>query len=165
MEARSILPRVAALVAAVLISVGLTAARVHAQDVSQPHAHRHTPGGPAAPLMSPAPHAHGTQAQAQAGERHGVWGQGHDKLHYWYETLKQPGTGMSCCNDEDCRPTVSRTVGDQVQVEVNGEWATVPPDKIVKSPAPDLGSHVCAPKQAGLFPKGFIYCAVIGSGV
>jgi hypothetical protein len=72
---------------------------------------------------------------------------------------------MSCCNNEDCRPTVSRTVGDAVQVEVDGEWATVPPEKIVKSPSPDLGSHVCAPKHTSLFPKGFVYCAVIGSGV
>ena|GEM_PF-5627973 len=30
------------------------------------------------------------------------------------------------------------------EVKVNGAWVSVPPDKILKTVAPDLGFHVCA---------------------
>ncbi len=98
-------------------------------------------------------------------DQHGMHGHGHDGLHSWYLTLKQPGSGMSCCNNEDCRPTMSRVVDNAVQVEIDGEWTNVPPEKIVKTPSPDLGSHVCAPKQNKKLPKGHIYCVILGSGV
>jgi hypothetical protein len=97
--------------------------------------------------------------------RHGFFGMGHDYLHSWYETLKQPGSGMSCCNNQDCRPTSSRVVGDNVQVEVDGEWTTVPPEKILNAQAPDLGAHVCAPKASSLYPKGYVFCVILGNGV
>lgn len=96
---------------------------------------------------------------------HGLHGDGHSVMHHWYKTLKQPGTGMSCCNDEDCRPTETRVVGDAVEVVIDGEWAAVPPEKIVKTPSPDLGSHVCAPKQKVSRSKPHIFCVIIGSGV
>jgi hypothetical protein len=41
----------------------------------------------------------------------GHHGQGHAENHDWYQELKQPGTGFSCCNgtingvEGDCRPT------------------------------------------------------------
>ncbi|MEA3073715.1 MAG: hypothetical protein QOD29_5161, partial [Alphaproteobacteria bacterium] len=37
-----------------------------------------------------------------------------------------------------------RQVGDHYEVKVNGAWVSVPPDKILKTVAPDLGFHVCA---------------------
>ncbi len=30
----------------------------------------------------------------------------------WFQSLRQPETGMSCCDIADCRPTEYRTVGD-----------------------------------------------------
>jgi hypothetical protein len=97
-------------------------------------------------------------------EKHGAHGEGHDTMHHWYQTLKQPLTGMSCCNNEDCRPTVSRVVGETVEVMVDGEWTAVPHEKIVKTPSPDLGSHVCAPKYSTSKPKT-LFCVVLGGGV
>jgi hypothetical protein len=97
-------------------------------------------------------------------DMHGTHGMGHEAMHYWYKTLKQPGTGMSCCNDTDCRPTASRMVGDKVEVVIDGRWVTVPPDKILKTPSPDLASHVCAPKQSMSVTPAVIYCVVLGSG-
>ena len=44
---------------------------------------------------------------AQDGHR----GESHAENHDWYQELKQPGTGLSCCNgtvngvEGDCRPT------------------------------------------------------------
>lgn len=102
---------------------------------------------------------------ADAPQPHGVYGLGHDQLHYWYQTLRQPGTGMSCCNNQDCRPTTYRVQGGEVQVELDGEWTTVPQNKILNVQPPDLNAHVCAPKQPGLYPKGYVFCVVLGSGV
>lgn len=103
---------------------------------------------------------------ATSGETPRGWhGDGHDALHHWYETLKQPRTNASCCNNEDCRPTVSRVVEGVVQVELDGRWTNVPPEKILKTPSPDLGAHVCAPKHGQFRGSGFIYCVVLGSGV
>lgn len=102
---------------------------------------------------------------ALAQDAHGQHGNDHNLYHHWYKTLKQPGTGLSCCNDEDCRPTVSRVVDNVVQVLLDGEWTPVPREKILKTPSPDLGSHVCAPKASSLREKGFLYCVILGSGV
>jgi len=92
---------------------------------------------------------------------HGV---GHDKLHHWYMTLHDR-SGKSCCNLTDCRPTESRQVADRVEVIVDGEWIPVPQDKILDKASPDLGSHVCSPPKPNTYPKGHIFCVVLGSGV
>jgi hypothetical protein len=95
----------------------------------------------------------------------GGHGQGHSEFHDWYESLRIPGTNFSCCNDEDCRPTKSRMVGRDVQVIIDGEWVTVPPNKIVREPSPDLGAHVCASKKSALHAITVIHCVVLGAGV
>ena len=100
----------------------------------------------------------------RADDAHGVHGAGHDALHNWYLTLKQPGTAASCCNNQDCRPTQTRIVGGGLQVEIDGEWTAVPQGKILNTPSPDLQSHVCAPKAGYIYPKGHIFCVVMGSG-
>ena len=112
-------------------------------------------------------------AQAQTGNH----GDGHHGMHFWYETLKQPGSKAPCCNYGDCRPARTRFVGaDRMTVEVwiEGEWHRVPPDKILPKTAPDLQSHVCAPpwnKPIGIsghqvtYRKGEIFCLILGEGV
>lgn len=56
----------------------------------------------------------------------GRHGQGHAQHHDWYQELKQPGTGYSCCNgtvngpngavvEGDCRPT-------RAQLQEDGTW-------------------------------------------
>ena len=100
----------------------------------------------------------------RADDPHGMHGAGHDELHHWYLTLKQPGNGASCCNNQDCRPTQSRMINGELQVEVDGQWSTVARDKLLSTPSPDLQSHVCASKGGYVFPKGHIFCVVLGSG-
>ena len=94
----------------------------------------------------------------------GMHGDGHDALHPWYKSLHDKN-GRSCCSNVDCRPTSSRERAGRVEVLVDGEWAVVPPDKIISRASPDLGSHVCSPLQPSLYPKGHIFCVVLGSGV
>jgi hypothetical protein len=90
-------------------------------------------------------------------------GHQHDKLHHWYKTLRQPGTGYACCDGKDCRPTSARVRDQSVEVLVDGEWTSVPHNTIVKERSPDLNTHVCAPKGAWS-PKP-IFCVVLGFGV
>jgi hypothetical protein len=68
----------------------------------------------------------------------------------------------SCCNLIDCRPTQSRMVGDHYEVKVDGQWMSVPYDKINNVVAPDGGAHVCAPRQVGP-NKGVLFCVILPS--
>jgi len=103
------------------------------------------------------------QGRAAAGEHHGVHGLGHDKLHHWYKTLRQPGTGYACCDNRDCRPTTARVRAGAIEVLVDGEWTRVPRNTIVRRNSPDLNTHVCAPK--GPWSPKPIFCVVLGFGV
>jgi hypothetical protein len=97
------------------------------------------------------------EAMAQEGHL----GHGHDTWHQgFYRTLQRPDTKTSCCNLTDCRPTSGRQVSGHYEVKVNGAWVSVPPDKILKKTAPDLGFHVCAPFKFDGQPK-HLYCVVI----
>ncbi len=95
----------------------------------------------------------------------GRHGHGHNELHQWYKGLYDENR-VSCCNEHDCRPTESRTVGQNVEVRLNGKWVIVPPDKIQNLMAPDMGSHVCAPNPSHPgYPRDHIFCVILGLGV
>jgi hypothetical protein len=83
-----------------------------------------------------------------------------DCWHGFYSKLKRNDGQGSCCNMMDCRPTQSRMVGDHYEVKVDGEWTSVPNDKINNVVAPDGGAHVCAPTQFGP-NKGVIFCVIL----
>ena len=100
-------------------------------------------------------------ASAQEGplvSRHGV---DHDSWHAQFYSKLVKDDGGSCCNFNDCRPTLSRSVGNHYEVLVDGEWTAVPPDTIRKVVAPDEGAHVCAPRRAHDWDAGVIYCVVL----
>jgi hypothetical protein len=98
-----------------------------------------------------------TGALAQEGHL----GHDHQKWHQeFYQHLVAPDTRVSCCNLSDCRPTSGRVVGDHYEVKVNGTWIAVPPSKVVKRSAPDLGYHVCAPVNFSGRPD-HLYCVVL----
>jgi hypothetical protein len=89
---------------------------------------------------------------------------GHAENHDWYQKLKQPGTGYSCCNgtvngvEGDCRPTRAFLTEDGTwKALIDGRWTPVPPRVVLKSLAPDGNSHICAGKS------GMIYCFIGGS--
>jgi hypothetical protein len=50
----------------------------------------------------------------------------------WYQGLKQPNTGISCCSIADCRATDYRTDGDHYEVLINDKWTIVPKDKVLQ---------------------------------
>ena len=98
------------------------------------------------------------------GVDHGWYGQGHAENHDWYKELKQPGTGLACCNgttnnaEGDCRPTRAYLNDDGLWYALlDGRWVPVPPRVVLKQLAPDGSSHICASKS------GMIYCFLGGS--
>ena len=91
----------------------------------------------------------------------GYFGQGHEHWHQgFYRNLERPDAKASCCNQTDCRPTSGRQVDGHYEVKVNGAWVSVPPSKILKQSAPDLGFHVCTPFKFDGKPD-HLYCVVI----
>jgi len=50
----------------------------------------------------------------------------------WFQGLRQPGTGISCCSIADCRQTDFRIAGTHYEAVIEGEWRAVPPDKVLE---------------------------------
>lgn len=56
-------------------------------------------------------------------------------LHAWFESLKEPGTGIGCCSESDCHiltPEELKQTKDGYQVRIRNLWVRVPPEKILK---------------------------------
>ena len=103
-------------------------------------------------------------AQHDAGLDDGWRGEGHAQNHDWYQDLRQPGTGYSCCNgsargnEGDCRPT--RAYQDDEGrwfALLNGRWVAIAPQVILDRMSPDGRAHLCAN------PYGRIFCFLRGS--
>jgi hypothetical protein len=104
------------------------------------------------------------QQGGPVGEAQGRHGQGHAENHDWYQELRQPDTGYSCCNgavngiEGDCRPTRAYLTDEgQWRALIDGKWVLVPPRAVLKQLAPDGRSHICASRS------GVIYCFLGGS--
>jgi hypothetical protein len=52
-------------------------------------------------------------------------------LHGWFESLKQPGSGVSCCSIADCRPVEYRLATDGYEAYLDTKWVHVPEDKVL----------------------------------
>jgi hypothetical protein len=52
-------------------------------------------------------------------------------LHGWFESLKQPKTGISCCSTADCRPVQYRLAPDGYEALLDARWIRVPADRIL----------------------------------
>ena len=52
-------------------------------------------------------------------------------LHGWFESLKQPGSGVSCCSIADCRPVEYRLVAGGYEAFLDAKWVHVPDDKVL----------------------------------
>lgn len=82
------------------------------------------------------------------------------KLSPWFEDLRQPGTGRSCCSIADCRPAEVRVVDDHYEALLGDRWIRVPEDKILHRFDNPLGRPVvCWTPALG------IMCFVNGPGV
>ena len=72
----------------------------------------------------------------------------------WFRNLKQPNTGMSCCDISDCRRTDADYRHGQWWAEVEGSWTPIPQEKQLDKLSIDGDAYVCSG------PRGTIYCFV-----
>ena len=87
---------------------------------------------------------------------------GHAKFHdEIYKSLKQPGTGMSCCNNMDCRPVPHRITPTGVEFFVGNRWLLPPASKLIEHDRAEQ-SHWCGVGEATASPITF--CAVVPRG-
>lgn len=62
----------------------------------------------------------------------------------WFKSLKQNGTGYSCCDISDCKETDADWQDGQWWATVNGTWMPIPPDKELDVLSIDGDAYVCA---------------------
>jgi len=60
----------------------------------------------------------------------------------WFNSLRQPGTGVSCCSISDCRPVDYRVSGAGYEVWIENGWRQVPADKILQGRDNPIGRAV-----------------------
>jgi hypothetical protein len=79
-------------------------------------------------------------------------------LRPWFESLKQPGTGVSCCSIADCRPVQYRLAPDGYEALIDMGWVHVPEDRVLHNKQNPLGRAVLCRSPA----SGAIFCFVPG---
>src|SRR5436190_7579149 len=76
----------------------------------------------------------------------------------WFESLRQPGTGASCCTAADCRITEFRRDLDGYEALVDDRWklsrpfwTRVPPQRVLeRSDNPTGRAVLCFTPEAGI---------------
>lgn len=53
-------------------------------------------------------------------------------LAAWFQSLRQPGTGHSCCSIADCRTVEHRIRGNHYEAFIEREWIVIPADRILQ---------------------------------
>lgn len=69
----------------------------------------------------------------------------------WFQDLRVPGSGTSCCSVADCRPAEYRTSGDHYEAFIDGQWLVVPPGRVLqRSDNPTGHAIVCYTPTLGI---------------
>jgi len=72
----------------------------------------------------------------------------------WFHSLKQPQTGMSCCDVADCHSTQADWRQGGWWALVDDEWVPVPSNRLLNKTSIDGQAYVCTG------PDRLIYCFV-----
>jgi len=51
----------------------------------------------------------------------------------WFQSLRQPGTGVSCCSIADCRLTEYRSNAEGYEALIAGRWLAVPAERVLQN--------------------------------
>ncbi|HLZ68107.1 MAG TPA: hypothetical protein VKQ29_17925 [Aliidongia sp.] len=69
----------------------------------------------------------------------------------WFQSLRQPSTGLLCCSVADCRAVDSRETSGGYEVFIDNKWLPVPPEKVLQRADNPVGrAVVCWTKLAGI---------------
>jgi hypothetical protein len=90
-------------------------------------------------------------------------------LHAWFESLREPGSGIGCCSEADCKilqPDELKQTKNGYEVRVRNLWVAVPPDKILEHQYNPTGGVVaCYGPGRGVDDQAniVIFCFVRGT--
>jgi hypothetical protein len=84
-------------------------------------------------------------------------------LSQWFESLRQPGSGASCCSISDCHRLKDgqwRETASGYEIEIRGQWVAVPRSRILNHVQnnPTGGAVACYSEALRT-----VYCFVRGS--
>jgi len=69
----------------------------------------------------------------------------------WFQSLKQPGTGASCCSISDCRPVEYRLSPDGYEAFLDAKWVRIPDHTILHGhPNPIARAVLCRAPISGM---------------
>ena len=72
------------------------------------------------------------------------------ELHGWFESLKQPGSGISCCSIADCLPVDYKMETDGYEALIETRWVRIPGDKVLHGkPNPTGRAILCRSPISG----------------
>jgi hypothetical protein len=72
-------------------------------------------------------------------------------LATWFQSLTQPGTGISCGSISDCRETDFRITDNHYEALIEGRWLEVPSDKVLpRTDNPTGRAVVCWTREHGI---------------
>jgi len=78
----------------------------------------------------------------------------------WFKSLRQPATGLSCCDISDCKRTEARWEGNGWVAVVRGVDRSIPGERVLQSPRSlDGDAYVCA-SEGGKAETATIYCFI-----
>lgn len=60
----------------------------------------------------------------------------------WFQSLRQPDNGASCCSMADCRAVDYRLTADSYEVFIDNRWIVVPEEKILQRVDNPIGRAV-----------------------
>jgi hypothetical protein len=76
--------------------------------------------------------------------------QANPELHGWFESLKQPGSGISCCSIADCLPVDYKMETDGYEALIETRWVRIPGDKVLHGkPNPTGRAILCRSPISG----------------
>ena len=68
----------------------------------------------------------------------------------WFQSLKQPGSGASCCSIADCRPVDDRLGSDGYEARLDDKWVKVPDQRVLHGQSnPTARAIVCRSPISG----------------
>ncbi len=78
----------------------------------------------------------------------------------WFASLKQNGSGISCCDVSDCHATEAEWRRNHWYAVVSEKWTPVPPESVLQTPRSlDGEAYVCNSAETPSSPA-FIYCFI-----
>ena len=76
--------------------------------------------------------------------------QANPELHGWFESLKQPGSGISCCSIADCLPVDYKMETEGYEALIEARWVPIPGDKVLHGkPNPTGRAILCRSPISG----------------